>query len=32
MVFAILSERAREEAKDIAKRVKICHESTASVT
>lgn len=27
MVFAILSERAREEAKDIAKRVKIGHDS-----
>ncbi|MEW1633754.1 recombinase family protein [Streptomyces sp. NPDC093801] len=27
MVFAILSERAREEAKDVAKRVKIGHDS-----
>ncbi|MCQ1578983.1 recombinase family protein [Streptomyces parvus] len=27
MVFAIMSERAREEAKDIAKRVKIGHDS-----
>ncbi|MFE9935225.1 recombinase family protein [Streptomyces hirsutus] len=27
MVFAILSERAREEAKDIAKRVKIGHDA-----